>query len=500
MKIHVVQPGQEFHVEGERCLVVPMFQDMNTVPTSILSSEDEALISGLRKRSILTAKAGETYYIRTENRAYEGILVVGLGKRDDFEPETLRRAAGSACRSLQTNRVTAVVLDAAPYTDLPIEAFVEGLALSQYQFQPYKNPPKDGPEPTQIENLTCIISSESAVDAAKARCDAAAIVCGHANWARDLAHQPANHLTPGSLAQRAGEMAAAVGLEYEHLDAERMAELGMNALLAVGKGSAEPPSFIILRYRYDVKAPTLGLVGKGITFDTGGISIKPSDGLHEMKYDMCGAAAVLGAMAAIAELKPSINVTAFVPAAENVPGSRAQKPGDIVRAYNGKTIEVNNTDAEGRLILADALAYMVDTEKPARIVDLATLTGACIVALGHQAAALLSTDDELANHIEESANRTAERVWRLPLWADYDKLIEGTHADLCNIGPAREAGTIVGGSFLKAFVGDTPWAHLDIAGAAWGVKNVPYWSEKYATGYGVRLMVDWVRREAERNG
>jgi len=221
--------------------------------------------------------------------------------------------------------------------------------------------------------------------------------------------------------------------------------------------------------------------------------------MHEMKFDMCGAAAVLGAMRTVVQTRPPINVVCVAPAAENVVGSRAQKPGDIVRAYNGKTIEVNNTDAEGRLILADALAYTVEHYQPDKIVDLATLTGAAIVALGHYAAGVMATDDDLYASLQAAADATGERIWRLPLWDDYSKLIEGTHADLSNIGPAREAGTIVGGCFLKEFVGDTPWAHIDIAGTAWGGKNIPYLNPKHATGYGVRMLSEWIRREAMRS-
>ena len=275
-----------------------------------------------------------------------------------------------------------------------------------------------------------------------------------------------------------------------------MAELGMNALLGVARGGSEAPKLIFLEYRHPEAVRTVALVGKGVTFDSGGISLKPPSKMHEMKFDMCGAAAVLCTMMAVSHLKPVINVIGVIPAVTNMPDGRAQTPGDIVRAYNGKTIEVQNTDAEGRLILADALAYTVDTCKPDVIVDIATLTGAAVVALGHVAAAVLGTDDAVVNGLVASGEATGEVLWRLPLWRDYEKQMEGTFADLSNVGPDREAGTITGAAFLKAFVGNTPWAHLDIAGTAYGVKNKPYLESKYATGFGVRLFTHWLLGQA----
>jgi leucyl aminopeptidase len=334
-------------------------------------------------------------------------------------------------------------------------------------------------------------------EATRDRCRQAVAVCENANWARDLANRPPNDLTPGQLAFEARSIAEHhTCCDYDFIDEGRMHELGMNALLGVTRGSSEPAKIIVLSYHCVPEAPTLAMVGKGITFDTGGVSIKPAQGMEEMKYDMCGAAAVLGAMRTVVQTRPNINVVCVAPAAENVVGSRAQKPGDIVRAYNGKTIEVHNTDAEGRLILADALAYTAEHYQPNKMVDLATLTGAVLVALGHYAAGVMATDDALYASLQAAADATGERVWRLPMWEDYSKLIEGAHADLCNIGPAREAGTIVGGCFLKEFTGNTPWAHIDIAGTAWGGKNIPYLDPKHATGYGVRLLSEWIRREA----
>jgi leucyl aminopeptidase len=267
----------------------------------------------------------------------------------------------------------------------------------------------------------------------------------------------------------------------------------MGGLLAVSRGSAEEPRLIVLRYSGGGSNPTLGLVGKGVTFDTGGISLKPSASMHEMKMDMSGAAAVLEAVAAIAELALPVELLAVVPATENMPSGTAIKPGDVITQYDGKTVEVNNTDAEGRLILADALAYAVELGAE-RIVDLATLTGAVLIALGSTYAALISNDDELAATVEAAGGTTGELVWRLPLHPEYKELTKGTVADLTNSAAKRKAGTIYAGSFLEEFVGDVPWAHVDIAGTSWDVGR-PYTGND-ASGYGVRLLVELARRLA----
>jgi leucyl aminopeptidase len=293
-------------------------------------------------------------------------------------------------------------------------------------------------------------------------------------------------------------LAEETGCACEVFAQDWIAKKGMGALLAVARGSAEGPRLIVMKHTPQPGQPAVVLAGKGVTFDSGGISIKPSEGMHEMKYDMCGAAAVLGAMKTLSQMRVQTNVIAIVPTVENMPGDRATRPGDIVRAYNGKTIEIQNTDAEGRLILADALAYASDVYQPAAMADLATLTGAAIITLGHQAAAVMSTDDGLYDEIHAAAERTGERIWRLPLWDDYAEGIKAHHADLRNIGPKREAGTIIGGVFLQQFVGDTPWAHIDIAAMAWGVKNRPYWNEKNATGFGARLLTRWVLDRAAK--
>ncbi len=472
------------------CVVVPVTED--TPPKSeLLSGVDIATLNALSKHKVISGKQGSVYFHATPSSPYRGIACIGIG---DGAPEAVRRSTGAACDPLSRHGIIHAVVDQTVDTLWLAEAFVEGILLGQYRYDRYRAANDDAP--AQIKRITIVAQDGIALDAVKTRCALAAVQCDSANWARNLASAASNDLTPTVISQEAQKLAEKAGLQFSHLDEGHMAELGMNALLGVSKGSAEPAQLVILKYEANPEADTLALVGKGITFDTGGISIKPSEGMHEMKYDMCGAAAVLGAMRVVAAAKPSVNVVCVVPTAENMVGPEAQRPGDIVRAYNGKTIEVKNTDAEGRLILADALAYTAHTYKPRKMVDAATLTGGCIVALGNCAAAVMSNDDDLVAGLQRASDATGERIWRLPLWDDYSEMIKGTHADLSNIGEGRKASSIMGGAFLKEFVGDTPWAHIDIAGTAWDVKNVPYWNPTYATGYGVRLLSEWVRQEA----
>jgi leucyl aminopeptidase len=320
------------------------------------------------------------------------------------------------------------------------------------------------------------------------------IVAEAQNSARALVNEPANKLTPSGVVAAARQVAAEFGLECQVLEREDMAALGMRALLGVAQGSAEPPALAMLRYQ-PPGAPSkahLGLVGKGVTFDSGGISIKPSDGMEKMKYDMAGGASAIGAMRAIAQLKPAIAVTAFIPCVENMPGGRAQRPGDIVAAMSGKTIEVINTDAEGRLILADALTY-ARSRGCTHLVDVATLTGAIVVALGHLRAGLFSSDDGLRDRVLSASQSAGERMWPMPLDEDYKDYLKSAPADLANVG-GRWGGAVTAAIFLKEFAGDTPWVHLDIAGTAWVDEEKPHLA-KGPTGLPVRTLVrlalDW---------
>ncbi len=491
MRVNVVHPNHKLDQMGECCLVLPVFAGAKAAASAVMHPEDAQAIERLLAAQVITGKPGDCYSIHTPNRMYTEILALGMGKREAFSGEALRRGAGSASGELSKRRKTAVILDASGESGWPIECFLEGLMLGQYRFERYKAKKADTPEPSNIEQITFVIPSEYSVKESVACCARAALVCDAVNWARDLGNTAPNDLTPIRLAEIAQEMARESGLGFECLDERQMAELGMGALLGVAKGSAETPRLIFLRYEHPEATETIGLAGKGVTFDTGGISIKGSDGMQDMKYDMCGAAAVLGAMKALAALKPKRNIVAAVPAVENMLGGKAQHPGDVVRAYNGKTIEVQNTDAEGRMILADAIAYLVERHKPVRLADIATLTGGCITALGHHAIGLMSNNDAEAACAIACGEAVGERLWRLPLWEDYNELMQSDYVDICIVGASREASAIVGGCFIQQFVSGTPWIHLDIAGTAFDVKHLPYLNPKYATGSGVRLLVQW---------
>lgn len=411
------------------------------------------------------------------------VLVVGLGKPDELEPEKLRVAAALAAKEAKRLEARSLAWalpdggDAAAAT----EALVTGTILASYRFDRFRGGDDNGP--ARLEALTLLAPAELEAVAARARVAAEA-----QNRARDLQSTPANVATPTFLATRAEEIAAgADSLSAEVLGPEEIRQKGMGGLIAVSQGSAEEPRMIVLRYRGGGSGPTLGLVGKGVTFDTGGISLKPGAGMQEMKMDMSGAAAVLEAVAAIAELELPIDLVAVVPSTENMPSGTAVKPGDVITQYNGKTVEVNNTDAEGRLILADALSYAAELGAE-RLVDLATLTGAVTIALGSTYAAVIANDDDLAAAVLRAGEETGELTWRLPLHPEFKELMKGTVADLSNLAKQRKAGTITAASFLEEFVDDLPWAHIDIAGVAWDVGRE--YVGKDANGFGVRLLLD----------
>ena len=414
------------------------------------------------------------------------LIVVGLGSRDALTPERLRVAAASVherARELGSRRLC---------WELPHKvgaehaaALVEGTVLTAYRFDRYKAPAPD--ERPGLHELVVAAHDDHADAVARAL-----LVSEAVNHARDLQNTPANDLTP----MRLGDAALALAAEHEHLEAEvegreAIEARNMGCFAAVAAGSAQEPALITIRYTPpDARGPVLGLVGKAVTFDTGGISIKPANKMSEMKFDMSGGAAVLGAVDAIAGLGLPIRVVAVVGATENMPGGRALRPGDVVRASNGTTVEVLNTDAEGRLVLADCLAHAV-TLGAERLVDLATLTGAIVTALGSTHCGLFSDDDAWAQAVADAGQRSGELAWRLPLHAEYKKLMKGTVADLSNVSSKRKAGTITAGSFLEEFVGDTPWAHVDIAGTAWDVGRE--YTGNDASGFGVRLLVELAR-------
>ncbi|MEX2447768.1 MAG: leucyl aminopeptidase [Solirubrobacterales bacterium] len=421
-------------------------------------------------------------------------LVAGLGKRDEFDAERTRVVAALVVKEAGRLEVASLAWsypwDAGVLPDhSAAEGLVTGTILGAYRFDRFRSEDPDDPAAAALESLT-LIGPAAVAEAA----EAARAVAEAQNRARDLQSLPANVATPTYLSQRAREVASAHrAVSAEVLGREQIAAKQMGGLLAVSQGTVEEPKLIVLRYAGGGSGPTLGLVGKGVTFDSGGISLKPSASMQEMKMDMSGAAAVLEAVRAIAELGLAIDLVAVIPATENMPSGTAIKPGDIITQYNGKTVEVNNTDAEGRLILADALAYAAELGAE-RIVDIATLTGAVVIALGSTYAAVISNDDELAAGVEAAGTATGELVWRLPLHPEYKELTKGTVADLANASAKRKAGTIYAGSFLEEFVDETPWAHVDIAGTAWDVGR-PY-TGKDASGFGVRLLVELARELA----
>jgi leucyl aminopeptidase len=418
-------------------------------------------------------------------------LVVGLGKRDELDAERARIAAALAAKEAAKLSATSLAwaLPGAGEDPALIEGIVTGTILGAYRFDRFKSKDPDDPAPSSLDSLT-LLAPESAADAAKT-----AQACAEAqNRARDLQRLPSNVATPSLLAERATEIAAGHdAISIEVLGRDEIIAKEMGGLVAVSQGSAEEPKLITLRYAGGGSGKTLGLVGKGVTFDTGGISLKSAAGMEEMKMDMSGAAAVLEAVGAIAELGLEIDLVAVIPSTENMPSGTAIKPGDIITQYNGKTVEINNTDAEGRLILADALAYAIE-QGADRVVDIATLTGAVMIALGSTYAAVISNDDDLASEVERVGEETGELVWRLPLHPEYKALMKGTVADLTNAAAKRKAGTISAASFLEEFVGETPWAHLDIAGTAWDVGR-PYTGGD-GSGYGVRLLTALARELA----
>ncbi|MEO8091987.1 MAG: leucyl aminopeptidase [bacterium] len=426
--------------------------------------------------------------------AGERVLVVGLGSSDELGAEGLRVAAAVAAKQAQRFDATSIAWDLPAAERLQTAeaaaAIVEGTILTGYRFDRFRGRDQDDPAPMDIDRIALLTDDDAEATEAAAR--VALVAAEAANRARELQNLPANVANPTYLADRAREIAAThSSVEVDVLGREQMAELGMGGMVAVSKGTVEEPCLIVLRHRGSDSGERLGLVGKAVTFDTGGISIKPSAKMEEMKMDMSGGAAVLEAVSAIAELDVAIDLVAVIPSTENMPSGTATRPGDIITQLNGKTVEVNNTDAEGRLILADALTYCVRELGADRVVDLATLTGAILVALGSTYAGLVSNDDAWAAEVAEAAESTGELAWRLPLHQEYKELTKGSVADLTNASAKRKAGSIYAASFLEEFVDAKPWVHLDIAGTAWDVGRE--YVGNGATGFGVRLLVALAR-------
>jgi leucyl aminopeptidase len=420
------------------------------------------------------------------------ILLVGLGPSTTFTLDHLRQASASAATTVRKLGASTLAM-LPPDCDVAAsdigQAITEGALLGLYSLKKYKSTAGDEAQ-DKLRDLHLLAASGSAQQGLAKGIERGRILAEAVNMARDLINCPGNEVNPSYLAETAKTLAKRTALRCKILHKQDMEKLAMGCLLGVAQGSEQPPVLIQLEHtpKGAAGAPIV-LIGKGITFDSGGISIKPAASMEDMKMDMAGGAAVLGTMQALAQLNYPRRVIGLVPASENLPSGTAVKPGDILRAMSGKTVEVINTDAEGRLILADAISYAIQQFKPACIIDLATLTGAVVVALGSHATGMMGTDEAMMERLRAAGVRSAERVWQLPLFDEYSKQIKSDFADIKNVGGGRDAGSIIGGAFLKEFVGDTPWVHLDIAGTAWthdGKSYIP----KGATGVGIRLLVE----------
>lgn len=486
--------------EGD-ALAVGVFADEPTLqgPAAALDEALAGVIADLMASGEVTGAADEVTLLHTLGKIEPTrVAIIGLGARRKFSVDRVRRSASLACRALRDAGAREVGLalawaESGVNLALAARAATEGALLGLYDFTHYKTKRDDKPQKA-LSSIT--ILGRGREPALRSAVQRGRILAESANFARDLGNEPPNTLTPTELGERARAMAAEVGLECEIHGKDWIREQRMGALLGVNQGSVEEPRFVVLRHNGGAAgAPALALVGKGITFDSGGLSLKTNEGMLGMKMDMCGAAAVIGAMRAIALLKPPINVIGITPATENMPSGSAYRPGDILRVSNGKTIEINNTDAEGRLVLADALSYAV-TQGCAPIIDAATLTGAMGIALGAHRAGLFSNNDEFERAVEQAAQSSGERVWAMPMDEEYDKLIRSDIADIKQSG-GRLAGSISAAKVLSNFVGDTPWAHLDIAYTA--VRNArDAEGEVGATGYGVRLFTELATQLAGR--
>ncbi|MDI6743951.1 MAG: leucyl aminopeptidase [Thermodesulfovibrionales bacterium] len=416
----------------------------------------------------------------------ERILLIGLGKKNEVSAENIRQAGGKAAVHLRDKGMKKIAVSTNLISSLKLSPlnFIEGALLNLYKFERYRKE-KDN---KKINNIT-ILSKTSKRLSDELRLTGA--ITSSVYFARDLINTPSNDMTPSDLAKAAVSLRQK-NLSVKILEKKDTEKLGMGAYLSVAKGSHEPPKFIVLEYK-GAKSKPLALIGKSITFDSGGISLKPSDGMEKMKYDMAGGAAVLGVLKTASALKLPVNLIGILPATENLPGGSATKPGDIARSITGKTVEIINTDAEGRLIVADAIGYAIKNFKPKAIIDIATLTGACSVALGNEAIAMMGNDRKLLDNIKKSADNTFERVWEMPLFDEYKEYIKSDIADIKNTG-GKNGSLVTAAYFLYEFAEKTPWVHLDIAGTAWVEKDKPY-IPKGASGIGVRLIIDYLRSE-----
>ena len=490
MKINCAQFSKKTLQADLLCL--PVLEDQTN--SEQIKTVDDILRGQLRdliKSKLFTGKGGESHLIVVyPKQSFRRLLLIGLGKKRDLEIDAIRKAAGIAGQLASRSKAASIAFVMPEIPGKPnlapavtARAVVEGINLGSYNFNQFKSSKENG---TKVSTLTLLVDKQSEIEPARIIGKQGLVLSDMQNLCRDLAGSPSNVATPTYLVNQARLLSKQHKIKITVLGRTQIEKLKMGAFLSVAKGSAEPPYLIRLDYRPKIRPKKkVILVGKGITFDTGGITLKPGADMHEMKQDMTGAAVVMCTLAAAAQLKASVQITGFIPTCENMPGSRAYKPGDVLTTSIGKTIEVISTDAEGRLLLADVLGYAAKM-KPDYLIDVATLTGAVIVALGHVGSAMMSTSDDLLKAFHKASLETGEKVWQLPLWPEYEHQIKSPVADMKNSG-GRPGGAIVAATILKQFVGDTPWLHLDIAGMDLEYRGTEY-TPKGASGYGVRLL------------
>jgi len=476
-------------------LVSYVFEETDPVQGRISEIDQTAngLLRNLAKSGELTGKTLEMTLIHAPAGLKAArLLLVGAGKREQFTSATLRKIAGAALRYLKARSVKqlAFLVRENSATEEFTQAVAEGALAANFESDKYKTEKKND---KSVDTVLLTGYSDADRAAAEKGLARGRTIADAQNWARDLINEPSNKLTPKILAEKAEAMAKQAGLAVEILDEKKITDLKMGALLSVAQGGPEPPRVMVVTYtpaNPKPGAPVIGLIGKAVTFDTGGISIKPAEGMEKMKYDMAGGATMLGVMRALAALNPNVKVICVVPSTENMPGGKAQKPGDIQTAMSGKTIEVLNTDAEGRLILADGIHYAKQLGAT-HLIDAATLTGAIVVALANVNAGVFGSDQAFTDKLLASAKATGEKMWQMPIDDDYREFIKGTVADIQNIGSGKGGGAITGAMFIKEFTGDSPWIHLDIAGTAWNDDAKP-WLAKGPTAVALRTLVHLV--------
>ena len=493
--MQITLDARPFAKLDSQALVTYAFEQDDPIQ-SVLSELDAAVggaLGKLAKSGELTGKSLEMALLHfPAGIAAERVLVVGAGKRNKFTTVELRRLAGAALRYLKSRSVKrlAFLVREDDRNAAAAQAVTEGLLIADFESDKYKTEKKNDKE---IESALLAGFASAPAAGTEAAISRGRTIALSQNFTRDLVNEPSNRLTPTMLADRAQSMAREAGLAVDILDEKRITDLKMGAILSVAQGSAEPPRLIVVTYTPPETrpgAPVIGLVGKAITFDTGGISIKPAEGMEKMKYDMAGGATMLGVMRAIAALKPAVKVIAVVPATENMPGGRAQKPGDVQIATSGKSIEVLNTDAEGRLVLADGIAYAKQLGCT-HLVDAATLTGAIVVALANVNVGVFGNNTAFTERVLASARAAGEKMWPMPVDDDYREMIKSSIADIQNISNFKGGGASTAAAFLREFAQDMPWVHLDIAGTAW-LDDAKPWAAKGASGVAVRTLVDLI--------